>query len=55
MADNNETHRHETFLTPEEWTEYKEMCKEFGEGRKPKAQTRHLIQKWMKKCKDQKK
>lgn len=58
MQDNinneKEIHRHETFLTSTEWGNYQKFCKEYGEGRKPKGQTAHLIRKFMKRCREKK-
>lgn len=53
-TNNEKQHRHETFLTPTEWKDYQEFCKEYGEGRKPKGQTAHLIRKFMKQCREKK-
>lgn len=56
MKDENsakDTHRHETFLTPEEWEQYDNLCKktDASQGRNPRRQTQHLIRLFLKKHK----
>lgn len=43
-----DTHRHETKITPLEWVQYQQVCKHFDIARDPRAQTAFLIRQFLK-------